>query len=536
MQELDRIWSMLRERNTVVPTIESLFDSDPERGPRHTRQLGELRIDFSRHPLDDQSWSLLLQLAESRDLTQGIERLLAGDKVNISEGRAALHTALRSPSIAGRTGVSADIEAARARMYDFARALRSGTWQGATGESITDVVNIGIGGSDLGPRLVVQAMSGGDGPRLHFLSNIDGAAVHQITQSLNPATTLFCITSKSFGTRETLTNARTAAAWLGESLGLEQSQLAAHFVAVSANVQRAAEFGIAPDRVLPMWDWVGGRYSLWSAVGFPIAVALGPDRFDQLLQGAELVDVHFGSTELTDNIPVLMGLLGIWHRNVAGIPGYCVVPYDERLTRLPNYLQQLDMESLGKSVDVSGQPLAQPSGTLCWGGTGTDGQHAFFQWLHQGTDPMPVEFIAARTPDHPHQEHHRQLLANLFGQATALMQGRSLEQTRAKLLDDGKSPQQAELLAPHSTFPGNRPSTIIMLERLTASALGSLLALYEHRVFVQSWVWNLNAYDQWGVELGKTLANRVEDQMQGDRSQPTEPSLTHWLDYVESGA
>ncbi|MEM9531977.1 MAG: glucose-6-phosphate isomerase [Pseudomonadota bacterium] len=529
-------WRKLDRLATETPaaTLRDLFDRDPERGPRYSFDLKPLRVDLSRHPLDEGAWETLLELGEACDLAGAASRMAAGEVINVTEGRPALHSALRYPPCAAGAGVAEAVGQATAQLCDLADRMRGGRWVGTTGQVITDLVNIGIGGSDLGPRLVVNALSTPPEQRVrvHFVANIDGMAMADTLASLNPATTAFCITSKSFGTRETLTNATTARSWLKQALATEA--LEAHLIAVSANVQRAAEFGVQPDNVLPMWDWVGGRYSLWSAVGLPIAVALGSDGFRALLDGAALLDEHFFETPLEHNLPMRLALAGVWQRQVGGATGYAVVPYANRLGLLPDWLQQLDMESNGKRVDIGGSALNRNSGALCWGGVGTDGQHAYFQWLHQGTSPTPVEFIGVKAPGHGYHDHHQQLLANLLGQATALAFGRSAEETRDELLHSGKSPEEADRLAPHMTFPGNRASTIIMLDELSPAALGALLALYEHRVYAQSVLWNNNAFDQWGVELGKTLALNVESQLAGEAAEHPAPGLDHWLAWLRS--
>lgn len=526
-------WAALRQtrERLSASSIEALFDQGADRAPAMTFQAGPLRVDLSRNALDRQAWQQLHALAAMRGVASGIEALFAGKPVNTTEGRPALHAALRHSGCAEAAGVAGAVADMHQSLYPLADRIRAGQWRGATGKPVTDLVNIGIGGSDLGPRLAVRALQSGKEPiRVHFLANIDGAASHEILGRLDPATTLFSVTSKSFGTRETLTNATTARHWLSQSLGRPSSELNAHFLAVTANVPRAVAFGIDESSVLPMWDWVGGRYSLWSAVGLPLAVAIGSEGFQRLLDGAAAMDEHFRASPLQSNVPVLLALLGIWHRNLCGMSSYAMVPYDQRLEYLPAWLQQLDMESNGKSVQLDGSTTPTDTGAICWGGVGTDGQHAYFQWLHQGTTPTPVDFVGVRTPDHPYANHHRQLLANMLGQATALMRGRSEQATRELLLADGRSAEEAARLAPHMTFPGNRPSTLIMLEKLDPESLGALLAMLEHRVYAQALIWDINAFDQWGVELGKTLSLEVEAALEQGHS--PDPSLAHWVRWL----
>ncbi len=538
-QTTSEAFSLLQQhaQRLADQSLSGLFRNDPKRASRLTDDVAGLRVDYSRHLLDQDGWDALFAWGEAAGLSAAAERMRSGALINPTEGRPALHSALRHRGCAEANDVAEAVSETGDRLAAIAEKLRAGHWRGATGEIITDFVNIGIGGSDLGPRAVVQALSRPDQQpvRVHFLANIDGAAIDDLLAGLNPAATVFCITSKSFGTRETLTNASSARRWLLDALG-EDADMAAHLVAVSANVQRAVDFGVAEENILPMWDWVGGRYSLWSTVGLPIAVALGAEAFESLLAGAAAMDEHFFTAPLADNLPMRLGLLGAWHRNLQGAASYAVVPYANRLGLLPSWLQQLDMESNGKRVALDGAPLPQDSGPLVWGGVGTDGQHAYFQWLHQGTSPTPVEFIGVRDPEHPFDEHHRQLLANLLGQASALLHGRTEAQTREELLAAGRSDEDARRLAPHMTFPGNRPSTIIMLERLDARSLGALLALYEHRVYVQSVLWNSNAFDQWGVELGKTLALAVEGHLSADGAADAESeldsSLAPWIDWL----
>jgi len=502
MSSLQHHLDLLRDRNRRLQgtRIVDLLGAEPRRLERFSAGVAGLHVDFSRHLLDREALELLLGLADAARLEVGRQRLLTGAVVNDSEGRGADHARLRDQGA----------EATLVQLERIVSPLREGRWRGASGEVIDHLVNIGIGGSDLGPRLVVDALASADDPvRVDFLANIDGEAVEAVLRDRDPARTAFCVTSKSFGTEETRSNALGARAWLRERLGTDE--VGDHFVAITSRVGRARDFGVNADRILPMDDEIGGRFSLWSCVGLPIAAAVGLDAFGELLRGGRAMDRHFAERPFATNLPVLLALLGIWYRNVAGVGTWAVVPYDRRLRLLPAWLQQLDMESCGKRVDRQGRAVDHATGAVVWGGEGTKGQHAFFQWLHQGTDPTPVDLIAAATPRHDREDHHRKLLANLVGQATALMLGRDEGTTRDKLRADGLDDAAIDALAPHCTFPGNRPSTVMIVDALTPRTLGSLLALHEHRVFCQGWLWGINPFDQWGVELGKTLATTFDE-------------------------
>ncbi|MCK9489328.1 MAG: glucose-6-phosphate isomerase [Xanthomonadales bacterium] len=468
-------------------------------------RLGPLYLDLTRQLLDAPAWQALLDYADAAGVDAARDAMLAGAPVNRSENRAALHAALRAGD-GGHVRIGAavrdEISATLARLAALATTLREAPRDLGL-PRITDVVSIGIGGSDLGPRLACQSLAraGSGGPRVHFLANVDGCEAARLCSALDPASTVVILISKSFGTRETLLNGRVMRDWLAAALGREQAD--ARLFAVSANVAAAQAFGVAPERVLPMWDFVGGRYSLWSAVGLPIAIAIGADGFAQLLAGARAMDEHFAEAALADSLPVRLALVGFWNRSLLGHASRCVVPYDDRLAALPGYLQQLEMESNGKRVGVDGQPVPLPTVPVVWGSVGSNAQHAYFQALHQGSDIVPVDLIGVIQPDHDLADNHRALLANLLGQGAALMLGSGD--------GDGAGDAVADTaLAAQKHFPGNRPSTTILLDRLTPQALGLLLALYEHATFVQSVLWGVNAFDQWGVELGKTLAGRIE--------------------------
>jgi glucose-6-phosphate isomerase len=518
-------------------SIADLFTQDKNRFASFSATCDDLLLDYSKTTLTQQSRAQLLQLARSAGLEAWRDAMFAGALINVSEKRAVLHTALRNPHASsvevGGQDVAADVARELAKLFAFADGVRSGHLCGQGGQAFTDVVNIGIGGSDLGPAMAVPALAPyHDGPRVHFVSNIDGAHLADCLRLLNPATTLFIVASKTFTTIETMTNARSARAWLVAALG--EAAVAAHFVAVSTALDKVANFGIAPDRIFGFWDWVGGRYSLWSAIGLPLMLAIGPQQFRAFLDGGHAMDQHFKTAALDENLPVLLGLIGLWHRTVCNYPARAVIPYDQRLVRLPAYLQQLDMESNGKSVDCEGQPVHRPTGPLVWGEPGTNAQHAFFQLLHQGTDVIPVEFLIAATAHEPHlQAHHALLLANVLAQSEALMRGRTAQQAYEQLRQAGVAEAEAKRLAPFKHFAGNRPSVTLAYRRLDPFTLGRIIALYEHRVFVEAAIWGINAFDQWGVELGKELATSLQPFVEG-KSDPSAlaPSTAGLLAYL----
>ncbi|ALE54655.1 glucose-6-phosphate isomerase [Paraburkholderia sp. RL17-368-BIF-A] len=478
-------------------------DPAPTRAERFAFAGGGLAADFSKNRITDDTLKLLVQLAREAGVEKRRDAMFAGEVVNPTEGRAALHTALRASSPSAP--FHAQVQAERAKMAAFADQVRSGAWTGYTGKRIRHVVNIGIGGSDLGPKMVVHALHHLATPEIatHFVSNVDGADLYNVMQQIDPEETLAIIVSKTFTTLETMTNARSLRDWFIEK-GCPENALAKHFVGVSANPSEVVKFGIAQENVFEMWDWVGGRYSLWSAVGLSIMIAVGPQQFGELLAGANEMDEHFRTAPLDKNLPVLLGMIGIWYRNFFGSQSYLVAPYSEALHYLPSYLQQLEMESNGKSARLDGAMVDYPTSAVTWGEPGTNGQHAFFQMLHQGPTIVPIDFVAVLTPEHPLVNHHAKLLANCFAQSEALMLGRTLEE--AKKVAGPDKPE----LAPHLVFPGNRPTSTLILDALTARSLGALIALYEHKVLVQASVWNINPFDQWGVELGKILGKVVE--------------------------
>lgn len=499
----------LASRASDTPTILSLFETEPDRLDRMALRLGPLRVDFSKQRVSKADLDTLLELAEQADLTGWRQRLFAGEPINTSENRAVLHTALRG---VGGEAVADDVSAMRARIAKFADETRnSGRFD--------DIVHIGIGGSDLGPRLVADALDATvkASPRLHFANNVDGASVNDALKGLDPKRTLVIVVSKSFGTQETKMNADSVRDWL-QAAGCSPAD---HVLAVTANRDRAVEFGIDAKNIFDFWDWVGGRYSVWSAVGLSLAIAYGPEAFGQMLDGAAQMDVHFRDTPLAENIPVLMALIGVWNRNGLGYDSLAVIPYSRRLRKLAAFLQQLEMESNGKGAGRDGSP-AELTCPVIWGDEGTNGQHAFFQWLHQGTPGAPVDFIAVLKDHEDRPDHHQALLANCFAQSEALMLGKSEEKVR----DDHQGHSDLDSLAPQKTFPGNRPSTTLTLEALTPDAIGALIALYEHKVFVQGVIWGINSFDQWGVELGKVLANTILSEIEGGEDGDHDPSTS----------
>ncbi|MBS1184407.1 MAG: glucose-6-phosphate isomerase [Proteobacteria bacterium] len=491
--------------------MRDLFAADPARFERFSLQVGELLLDYSKNRITDETMALLVRLAGEADVAGWRERMFNGEKINHTENRAVLHVALRNrsnrPVMVDGKDVMPNVNAVIERMGAFAEKVRSGEWRGYTGERITDVVNIGIGGSDLGPQMVYQALKPYRHPRLkvHFISNVDGAHVKETLEALNPETTLFIVSSKTFTTQETMTNAHYAREWF-----LAQSQaekhIARHFVAVSTNRDTVKAFGIDPANMFEFWDWVGGRYSLWSAIGLSIVMAVGAERFVELLEGAHQMDEHFREAPLEKNMPVVLALLGVWYNNFFGAESQAILPYDHYLRSLPAYLEQADMESNGKSVDREGKAVDYATGQIIWGATGINGQHAFYQLLHQGTKMIPADFIVSVTPHTELQEHHDILIANFLAQTEALMRGRTREETQA----------QTGQFVSHKVFEGNHPSNALLLQQLTPHALGMLIALYEHKIFVQGVIWNLNSYDQWGVELGKQLASRILPELHAD--------------------
>jgi glucose-6-phosphate isomerase len=501
--------------------IPQLFAEDAGRPQHFSCDAVGIHLDFSKQKANARTLKLLLDLAQQQNLPQWRERLFAGEEVNNTEGRAAGHMVLRAPAevqmrINGENAVPM-VHAELDRLYSFAEQLRSGVWRGHTGKRITDVVNIGIGGSDLGPRMVCFALAAfADGPRTHFVSNVDAAQLTALLRKIDPETTLWIVTSKTFTTQETMANAHAARRWFLNNAG--ESAIAKHFVAVSTNQAEVEKFGIATAEMFGFWDWVGGRYSLWSAVGLSIIIALGRERFQQFLSGAHAMDQHFRAAPLESNLPVLMGLLGVWNNNFLHAASHCLAPYSQRLVHFTAWLQQLEMESNGKGVDRQGQSVDYATTPALWGDVGTNGQHAFFQMLHQGPAIHAVDFILPIEAEHDLAEQHRMLIANCFAQSAALMAGKSAEEVRTELIAKGMHGSSLEAAIPHRVFSGNRPSNTLLLSTVDPYHLGALLALYEHRTFVQSVLWNINPFDQWGVELGKKLAQNVLKAMTGEEA------------------
>ena len=494
-------------------SMRHMFSSDADRFKTFSASACDILIDYSKNRVDTDVMSSLFALARSSSVEEKRNAMWAGERINSTENRAVLHMALRyqgdKPVKFDGRDVMGDVRQVLGVIREFSENVRNGTITGSSGEKITDIVNIGIGGSDLGPAMVTRALSpfGRKDLRVHFVSNVDGADIADTLAGLNPARTLFIIASKTFTTDETMTNAASARQWLADKLG--EGAVIAHFVAVSTNIAACINFGINENRIFGFWDWVGGRYSVWSSIGLPVALDIGYENFTAFLAGAAEMDRHFLETALESNLPVILALLGVWHRNVWGFSTQAILPYDQRLARFPAYLQQLDMESNGKSTQLDGSAATLGTGPIVWGEPGTNGQHAFYQLIHQGTDIIPCDFLLAANPQEDMSPHHAKLVANCFAQSQALMLGKTIDEVRAELVADGLSVEQTEQLAPHKVFPGNRPSTTLLYRQLDPATLGKLIALYEHKTFVQGVIWNINSFDQWGVELGKQLAKNL---------------------------
>lgn len=535
-------WQALQEQRLRMQqfSLRQAFHCDSERFSRYSINQGGLFLDYSKNLIDAESLSTLLDLAHQANLREAIEALLGGAQVNNTELRPALHTALRRPIgdevRFGDTDVMPEVHEVINQMTAMVQKIHSGLWRGYTEKPITDVVNIGIGGSFLGPQLVSEALRpfAGYGVRCHYLANVDGSEFHELVEKLSADTTLFIVSSKSFSTLETLKNAQAARRWFLAQGGMEQD-LPRHFIGVTSNRGAAVEFGIAAENIFPMWDWVGGRYSLWSAIGLPIALTIGMSNFKELLAGAWEMDQHFLNAPFEQNMPVLMGLLGVWYRDFWDAQSYAILPYDHHLRNFTQYLQQLDMESNGKSVRRDGSPTECGSGPVIWGGVGCNGQHAYHQLLHQGTTLIPADFIVPVMSFNPEDDHHQWLYANCLAQSQALMLGKTREEVEAELRSQGLSEPEVQRLAPHKVIPGNRPSNTLVLDSVSPQRLGSLIALYEHKVFVQSVIWGINPFDQWGVELGKVLGQNVYARLTGhDRSCAEDASTQGLIRYFRS--
>lgn len=503
--------------------MEALFKQEPNRFEHFNVSAAGLNLDYSKNRITQQTIDLLCELAESCNIQQAIERMYSGVAINKSENRPALHTALRNfsgePVLVDGQDVMPEIKKTLNRMRDFCWAIRTQQWRGFSNKPFTDVVSIGIGGSFLGPKLASESLKPYWSRKIncHYLSNIDGSDLTETLQGLNPETTLFIIQSKSFSTQETLKNANACRDWFLDNGGCEV-ELARHFSAVTANVEKAMGFGIAEKNIFPMWDWVGGRYSLWSAIGLPLMLTVGYENFRQMLEGAHEMDVHFKTAPLQQNMPVLMGLLGVWYINFFNAQSHAILPYDHYLRGLPSHIQQLDMESNGKSVDMFGRKINYQAGPIIWGGVGSNGQHAYHQLLHQGTQFAPCDFILPLMSHNAVGDFHALLVSNCLSQSQALMQGKTLEQAQAELAEQGLSDAEMAILAPQKEIAGNRPSNTIYFDKTTPKTVGALIALYEHKVFVQGLIWGVNSFDQWGVELGKQLGHKVHDALQACES------------------
>ncbi|WP_299800391.1 glucose-6-phosphate isomerase [uncultured Maribacter sp.] len=532
------IWKKLTAHyeETKGTHLRGLFSSDEKRAEKFTLQWNDFLFDYSKNRISEETMRMLLKLADEVNLKGAIKDYFDGDLINETEGRAVLHTALRAKKddvvLVDGENVMPEIYEVKEHIKAFTNSVINGELKGYTGKAFTDVVNIGIGGSDLGPAMVTEALKFYKNQlSIHFVSNVDGDHVHEILKTLDPETTLFVVVSKTFTTQETLSNATTIKKWFLKHG--TQEDIAKHFAAVSTNSEKIAEFGIDAANVFPMWDWVGGRFSLWSAVGLTIALAVGYDNFDAMLQGANETDVHFKETEFSDNIPVIMALISVWYNNFYGAETEAIIPYAQYLSRFSAYLQQGIMESNGKSVDRAGNKVGYETGTIIWGEPGTNSQHAFFQLIHQGTKLIPTDFIGFKHSLHGDKDHHNKLMANYFAQTEALMNGKTKEEVVAELKTKDLSEAEINKLAPFKVFAGNKPTNTILMEKLTPKSLGSLIALYEHKIFVQGVIWNIFSYDQWGVELGKQLAGTILDDINNSEISDHDSSTLRLLQYFK---
>ena len=529
-------WQALQAHYEAMKDVHmrDLFAADPQRFDKFSLRFDDILFDYSKNRITEETMGLLLDLARQARLGDAIEAMFNGEKINVTEKRAVLHVALRNrsnrPILVDGEDVMPEVNRVLGKMRAFSEAVRAGAWRGFTGRRITDVVNIGIGGSDLGPKMVVRALTPYVHPemRFHFVSNVDGTDISETLAKVDPETTLFLIASKTFTTQETMTNAHTARDWFLLA-AQDESAIAKHFVAMSTNREKVTAFGIDPENMFEFWDWVGGRYSLWSAIGLSIALAVGFERFEELLTGAYRVDEYFRATPFEQNIPVIMGLLGVWYNDFFGAETHAILPYDQTMQYFPMYFQQGDMESNGKSVTKSGQWVDYQTGPIIWGQPGTNGQHAFYQLIHQGTKLIPADFLAPARSHHPVGEHHAILIANFLAQTEALMKGKTEDEVRAELLAQGVHDEDLALLVPAKTFPGNRPTNSFLFPKLTPQTLGSLIALYEHKIFTQGVIWNINSFDQMGVELGKVLAKAILPELAGDGPVTGHDSSTNGL-------
>jgi glucose-6-phosphate isomerase len=533
-----KAWSKLQAHysNTKDKHLRELFDRDADRGTTFSLQWNDFLVDFSKNRIDGETVALLLELAEEVGLPKAINGYFGGELINQTEGRAVLHTALRAKKgdtiLVDGKNVVEEVYQVKQKIKAFSEGIISGAHKGYTGKAITDIVNIGIGGSDLGPDMVTEALKYYKNHlKVHFVSNVDGDHVHETLKELDPETTLFVIVSKTFTTQETLSNALTIKKWFLKSAS--EKDVKDHFVAVSTNLEKIKEFGIADENVFPMWDWVGGRFSLWSAVGLSIALSVGFENFDQLLSGAHEMDSHFKDTPFQENIPVILAMISVWYNNFYGAETEAIIPYTQYLHRFPAYLQQGIMESNGKSMDRNGQRTAYQTGTIIWGEPGTNSQHAFFQLIHQGTKLIPTDFIGFKKSLHGDEDHHHKLMANYFAQTEALMNGKTPEEVRQELKAQGLLGAKLESLLPFKVFEGNKPTNTILIDKLTPKSLGALIALYEHKIFVQGVVWNIFSFDQWGVELGKQLAKNILNDIENSTIGNHDSSTMQLLQYFK---
>ena len=538
MNSIDQIntWKALKKHHLEIADLHmrQLFDEDPHRFEHFSLRLGEILFDFSKNRVIKETITLLCDLARQAELAGWIEAMFAGEKINLTEDRAVLHIALRNRSsrsinVDGQD-VMPKVNRVLEKMRAFSELVRGGEWRGYTGKPITDIVNIGIGGSDLGPKMVCEALKpyAQPGLNVHFVSNVDSTDLVETLKNLNPEKVLFLVASKTFTTQETMTNAHSARAWFLKT-AQDESAIAKHFVAISTNKEAVKKFGIDPKNMFEFWDWVGGRYSLWSAIGLSIALYLGMDHFEELLEGAHQVDQHFYTAPFEKNIPVIMALLGIWYNNFFDADSYAILPYDQYLAHFPAYFQQGDMESNGKRVDKDVHEVTYSTGPIIWGQPGTNGQHAFYQLIHQGTKLIPCDFLAAVNSHNPLGEHHDILLSNFLAQTEALMKGKTADEVRSELAEEGYSGERLERLVPAKTFPGNRPTNSFLYPKLTPQVLGSLIALYEHKIFAQGVIWHVNSFDQMGVELGKQLAKKILPELPGEAKIQSHDSSTNGL-------
>ena len=544
MSALNRLpeWHQLERHRDEIRTahLRDWFRADPHRFDELSLRLDDLLVDFSKQRITTETMPLLAALARARGVEELRDRMFAGERINVTENRPVLHVALRNlsrrPVIVDGRDVMPDVFAALDHMRDFSNRVRAGAWTGYTGARIADVVSIGIGGSDLGPAMATAALTPytREGPHLHFVSNVDGSHLAETLRQVKPESTLFIVASKTFTTEETMMNARSARRWFLTAAS-DEKHLARHFVAVSTNERDVRNFGIDPANMFVFWDWVGGRYSMWSSIGLPIAIAIGFDRFEELLAGGHAMDEHFRTAPVEANIPMVLGLLGIWNTDLLDAESHAVLPYDQYLRRLPAYLQQLDMESNGKRVDRDGHTVTMPTGPIVWGEPGTNGQHAFYQLLHQGTRFVPCDFLIAAESHNPLDGHHETLMANCVAQSEALAFGKTEDAAKKELVARGMSDEEVRRLLPHKVFPGNRPSTTLAYRQLDPRTLGMLIAMYEHKVFVMGAIWNINSFDQWGVELGKQLATRLRPALESpDRVDSFDSSTNGLINFVKS--